>query len=300
MNILIVDGGGVKTQAWIADSARKTVLTEGKAGPSNFGRAGEIGLRTVFSELLAALSSHKIDAAVIGLAGVGREPERQKAEAVLKSLLPGIPLRVTTDAHLAYYGAYANGRNGILLIAGTGTIAFYQNPAGHEFFRAGGWGALLGDEGGGAWIGREAMRHCLLEWEKDTLSPLHAAVLETLNIENAPQILTKVYSENFGPSEWAMLTPLVFKFAKDDPGAMAILKAAAVELVALVERLIEDMSQHSADIPLVIMGGIWQQRELLEPLLVNEIALRNLPLIISEPDGGPLDGGFVLFDNLKK
>ncbi|MBL0061750.1 MAG: hypothetical protein IPP40_09805 [bacterium] len=138
------------------------------------------------------------------------------------------------------------------------------------------------------------MRHCLWEGERAELSPFHAAILEKLAIGATHEIITKVYREDFGPTRWAELAPLVFDFADEQPEVMGILERAALELIDQVERLLEDMPQNMATLPLVVTGGLWERRDVLEPLLQEEIDLRNLPLKIVEPDGGAVDGGLVI------
>jgi glucosamine kinase len=299
MSFLIVDGGGTKTHAWLVDAASGSVIQDVVVGPSNINSIGEAGLRDALREMLQQLSDPAPQKAIFGLAGAGRPSEAAKAEAIVHSLLPSTRLEIITDARLAYAGAFSKGKHGILLIAGTGTIALYQNPSGLEYFRAGGWGPLLGDEGGGAWMGREALRHCLFEWEHGELSPFHEALLEFIGAETSDEILTRIYHHGFGPAKWAALAPMVFRFAKEDPGIMRILQRAAVRLVALAERLIEDLPQRSSTFPLVIIGGLTEQQSLLRPLIQDEIDVRNLPLTLAKPDGGPLEGGLALLKNIR-
>lgn len=293
-SIFIADGGGTKTHGWLVNKSGN-VLRDLSAGPSNVARLGRDGLDGVVREFHSADKSvAQVDEVLFGLAGVGRESERAIAESVLREHWPKAQIHVVTDAHLAYAGAFARGERGILLIVGTGSIAFYQNPHGHEFFRAGGWGPLLGDEGGGAWMGREALRLCLREAECAELSPFHAAVLEKLGVTSTSEIIAKVYREKFGPTSWAELAPLVLDFAHKQKNVQEILQRASLELVALLESLLENMSQNMESLPLVVHGGLWERRDLLEPLLSEEIRLRNLSLYITEPDGGPVDGGLAI------
>lgn len=292
MSRLIVDGGGTKTKAWLVESTSQTVVATASAGASNFGKVKAEGLAEVVRELKSALAADaKVERAVFGLAGVGRESEHAKALATIQTEFSETKCTLVTDAELAYRGAFRSGDHGILLIMGTGTIAFYRVPISHEFVRAGGWGPLLGDEGGGNWLGRELLRHCLREGEEDELSTLHAAILKQLNVESSSQLITKVYSEGFGPGQWAELAPLAFQFAHESPGAMRILTQAAIEVVELAERLAEQHLPEAHSIPLVVMGGLWERRDVLQPLLEQEIEIRNLPLVITEPVGGVLEGG---------
>jgi glucosamine kinase len=301
MTVLIVDGGGSKTRAWLVNSETRECLKIIEVGPSNIATVGAEGLIAVLRDLAKKLSAGpKADALVLGMAGVGRRPERQTAFHAARGVFPAADLHIITDAELAYRGAFSDGRHGILLIAGTGAIALYRTPIGHEFSRAGGWGPLLGDEGGGMWMGREVLRHCLLEWERDELGSLHAAVLEELELETASQILTKVYQENFGPTEWAKLAPLVFRFAREDIGALRILKNAAIELVGLVEHLQETLAPEAQALPLVVLGGLWEHHYHLQPLMEEEIRIRNLPIVFTEPVGGCMEGGLVFLQERGK
>ena len=306
MTVLIVDGGGSKTRGWLTERIETSAETAGETftaevGPSSFGAVGTEGLAAVLRELKSRLPvGSRPQSVVLGLAGVGRKPERDAALDVARTVFSGSEVSVITDAELAYRGVFADGRHGILVITGTGTIALYRAPISHEFTRAGGWGPLLGDEGSGAWLGREALRHCLLEWERDELSPLHAAVLEALDIELASQILTKVYKESLGPSGWAKLAPLVFKFSREDIGAFKIINRAAIELVALAGRLQETLLPEAQNVPLVVIGGLWEHRYHLQPLMEEEIRLRNLPITIAEPAGGPLEGGLLFLQETER
>ncbi|HEY3293836.1 MAG TPA: BadF/BadG/BcrA/BcrD ATPase family protein [bacterium] len=299
MTVLIVDGGGTKTRGWLikrsenGSAAPEDVVTV-DVGPTSFGAVGAEGVAAALRDLKSRLPGTTAPVSVVlGLAGVGRKPERDAALGAATQVFAGSEVSVITDAELAYRGAFADGRHGILLITGTGTIALYRAPISHEFTRAGGWGPLLGDEGSGAWLGREALRHCLLEWERDELSPLHAAVLEALEIELASQILTKVYKEGLGPSGWAKLAPLVFRYVREDLGAFKIMNRAAIELVSLAGRLQETLLPEAQNVPLVVIGGLWEHRYHLQPLMEEEIRLRNLPFVFAEPSGGPMEGGLL-------
>jgi N-acetylglucosamine kinase-like BadF-type ATPase len=300
MLTLVVDGGGTKTRAWVTDSQTRQILFSTESGPSNVGRVGLEGLRKVLDEIHASTREFRGEAVVLGLAGVGRELERQRALRVARDIFGLSNVYVTTDAELAYRGAFGHGKRGILLIAGTGTIAYYQTPFSREFFRAGGWGSLLGDEGSGAWLGREVLRQCLFEWEGDEFSPFQAAVLGALQLDEPQQIITKVYHEGFGPGEWAALAPFIFQFHEEHAGCMRVLRRMAILLVGLVERLAEKLPQNSENVPLVVLGGLWDQRKTLQPLMEEEITTRNLPLLFAEPQGGPLEGGLLLLEEKGK
>jgi N-acetylglucosamine kinase-like BadF-type ATPase len=104
---------------------------------------------------MAKVRRSDLVAAEIGLAGAGRKELRARMREALTTV--GIAdIEVVTDADIALYGA-TDGAPGIVVIAGTGSICCGVNARGKRFV-AGGWGPIAGDEGGGAWIARRALR----------------------------------------------------------------------------------------------------------------------------------------------
>ncbi|MFN8579797.1 MAG: BadF/BadG/BcrA/BcrD ATPase family protein [Gemmatimonadaceae bacterium] len=93
----------------------------------------------------------RVRAACVGVAGVGRDEERQALHAALATRGIAEDIVVVTDAEVALEDAFGDGP-GVLLIAGTGSICFGRGPAG-ALSRCGGWGPTIGDEGSGAWLG---------------------------------------------------------------------------------------------------------------------------------------------------
>src|ERR1035437_5370457 len=155
-----VDGGQSGTTAVIGDETGR-ILGTGEAGPCNHtvasdGRAkleraiaGSVGAACAQAGLDAA--AVRFEAACFGMSG-GPEDKRE----ILAATLRVERLVVTNDAVIALAGATGTGQ-GIITIAGTGSIAFGRNPAGRTA-RAGGWGHIFGDEGGGFDIARQAAR----------------------------------------------------------------------------------------------------------------------------------------------
>src|SRR6185295_1759966 len=95
------------------------------------------------------------DAAMVGAAGAGREQEQHELAAALIAAQVARRVRVAGDSEISLAAAFGDGP-GILLNAGTGSIAFARSPDAH-LHRAGGYGWQLGDEGGGYWLGRRAL-----------------------------------------------------------------------------------------------------------------------------------------------
>ena len=108
--------------------------------------------------LLARLPGPAPVACCAGAAGAEVPEGKQVLERVLGRLLPGCRVTVVHDTRLVL--AAAGLEAGIALIAGTGSVAYGRANNGREAM-AGGWGWLLGDEGSGAWLVREAAREVL-------------------------------------------------------------------------------------------------------------------------------------------
>jgi glucosamine kinase len=293
--LLVVDGGGTRTRALVVPTGDVHAPASAKleAGPSNLGQVGRAGLQTTIRELLDKLPpmSRNISAAVVGLAGIGRDAEKRIARDALRELFPKIPVLLRTDAELAYYGAFAFEQGGILVIAGTGSIAWTRLPN-DSFLRAGGWGPILGDEGSGAWMGREVLRICLLESENDKLGSLANAVLKTLAISDARDILTLVYQRGFLSKQWAALAPLVFEYAEKDTSARDLIHQTGAALARLAKRLLTQMPTSERLVPVAVVGGLTAHWSVLKPPFLSELMKDNsVQCDLVNPIGDALLGG---------
>ncbi len=162
MNGLVigVDGGGTKTRVLVSDDAGNEIASfegEGSAvRPDDIARSADVIAAAVRSAL-ADVSDNglNVKALCVGVAGAGRQTERDALATLLVAKSIAEEVFVEADAAVAMEDAFGEGA-GILLIAGTGSIAFGRGPTG-TFARCGGWGATCGDEGGGYWLGRRAL-----------------------------------------------------------------------------------------------------------------------------------------------
>lgn len=203
---------------------------------------GEIGMIDVrdptgTAAALAALARNtakaagvpQIDALCCGLAGFGREPERLALQEALVALGVAQRMRVTTDAEAAMADAFGPAGTGILLIAGTGSIAWGRDTRA-KTARVGGWGLLLGDEGSGYGLGLAALRAVVRAHDgRGQPSSLTAAVLQAAGVD-APEGLV-AWSAGASKGEIAALAPLVVSAATTaDIAAKGILDNAAHEL----------------------------------------------------------------------
>jgi N-acetylglucosamine kinase-like BadF-type ATPase len=167
-------------------------------------------------------------AACLGMSG-GAEDKA----ALLRELVTADRLTVTHDAEIALAGAL-NGAAGVIVIAGTGSIAYGRNERG-EAARAGGWGHIFGDEGGAFDMARHALRAMLREHEgwgpRTALTP---ALLEAATAADANELLHLWYTPEWPRSRIATLAPVVSRIAEEgDPVARGIVEGCARDLALL-------------------------------------------------------------------
>jgi N-acetylglucosamine kinase-like BadF-type ATPase len=158
MHVLGIDAGATKTVCYLAgeDGA---VVAESRPGGANFQVAGGRGAEKTFQAVMDdILTRHRVlpDTIYVGMAGADREGEGQIVRGILRRIGGKARTLVVNDA-LPALGAGVGDAPGIVLISGTGSIAYGRSARGVAA-RAGGWGHLLGNEGSGYWIGLEALR----------------------------------------------------------------------------------------------------------------------------------------------
>lgn len=217
------------------------------------------------TELVAKLGKVQPCACCAGAAGAEVPAARERLESLLAHLLPGCPVMVVHDARLVLAAAGLD--SGIALIAGTGSVAYGRSPDGREAQR-GGWGWMIGDEGGGVWIAREAAREILRRADAGTsLGVLGEAMMSACDARDARQLTAGLHAMR-EPMEWASLASCVFATADHDPGATDIVHRAAHELSRLVQAVHECLA---VDGPVVLAGGLLLNQRLLELAVRGEL-----------------------------
>lgn len=273
--LLGVDGGGTGCRARLTDAAGM-LLGEGKAGPANVRISLDESLQSVLGaarQCLAKAGATLDDPVVacLALAGASEPGDAAAAYTAFRDFFHRVV--ITTDARAACVGAHA-GRDGGIIIVGTGTIGWALH--GHREHRVGGWGFPVSDEGGGAWLGCEAVRRVL--WAHDgraAWTPLLREVSEELGV--APAAIVRWMGRS-KPRDFGRLAPLIVQHAaRKDPAACELMRLAGSHIDAIASRLIEDGAPR-----LALMGGLARA---IEPWLSPEIRMRLVP-----PSGNALNG----------
>jgi len=274
VHVLGIDAGGTKTVCQLADGTGR-VLAEARRGGANLQAAGELEVEKVLHEVMEeALGDRGVipGAICLGIAGVDRPDDARVVRAIMKRIGYKARVLVVNDALVALE-AGAPDRPGVVVIAGTGSIAYGRNDR-NEAARAGGWGYVLGDEGSGYWIGRAALRAVLHEADRrGPATQLTARLLEHYGVGRPQDLIHQVYAATLRPAAIAALAQSVMAaFTDGDQVAIGILRAAADQLESSALSVVRRLDLAGVEFPFVLSGGIFRA----VPWLEEELA-RRLP-----------------------
>lgn len=269
MTIVIgADAGGTATTAAVWRDGQEVGRARGGAGAMRPGRAVAAAAR-IADAVRHALTGPRLvrgGILVVGAAGAGRHEEREELRSALRTHDLADRLVVTSDVDLALAAAFGTGP-GLLLIAGTGSIATLRTPDG-TVRRAGGLGWQIGDEGSAYWIARRALQAMGRTQDgRGETTLLSERIPAALRLPS--QAAVARWSVTAAPGEVAALAPVVVAAAEaGDATARAILGEATAELVALVQSLAGGVPE----LQVALSGGLAKPGGPLHARLVEGIA----------------------------
>ena len=282
--VLGVDGGGTKTEAWVAriiNDGQPDVIGRGGAGSSNPRAVGmEMALANLAEAVVAArtdagLGQASVRLAVLAMSGAGHATVREQigAWAVQRGMAEEI--RFEHDAEPVLAEGTPTGQ-GIALIVGTGSAAIGADASGAKHV-VGGWGYHYGDEGSAYWIGRQALVEVARSADgRSGPTMLVQAITARLGVPDARAILGALEQTGNVRGAIARLAIDVEQAARQgDAVALAIVKQGASELAQMTATLAEDLKL-GVEFPLALAGGVICGSELLRQELAAALAERGL------------------------
>jgi len=255
MTVLGIDSGGTKTICQLADSTGR-VLAESRGPGANLQALGELEVEKVLHELVEDTLGPqpvRVDAICAGMAGVDRPDEGATIRAILRRIGHRARLLVVNDALIALEAALP-GAPGIVLLAGTGSIAYGRDAHGRAA-RAGGWGYILGDEGSGYWLGRAALQAVVRAADgRGPATLLTRRLLDHYGIRRPQDLIHEIYDRTVRPTAVAALATLVDIAADEgDQVAVALLNQASDELASAAASVAAQLSLPAG--PVITAGG---------------------------------------------
>ena len=274
-----IDGGGTRTTAWLADE-RGRVVARAIAGPSNPLKVGFNGCeREILRATRRALQKARvapglsparrgnkknaalkggatrrsIEAVVVGLAGVDRPRVHARVLRWLRKSIPAQNYLLTSDAAIALHTAIGK-TPGIIVISGTGSIAYARDETGNVL-RSGGWGAAFDDAGSGFNLGRRAIVAALHDYDgRGRPTILGKQICRVLRLRDITQIILKPLTA----LDIAALFPLVLRAAgRGDRVAQLALDMAGDELTELARALVKRLGLRRRAFTVVCAGGVF-------------------------------------------
>jgi len=271
--LLGVDAGASRTRAVVADGSGRE-LARGEGGP---GAMRVVGAATSAAAIQSACREAlqrarleaPVDVLVVGAAGAGREPERTELEQALAALTLAGRLVVTSDAEIALAAAFGEAP-GIVLLAGTGSVAWARLPDGSRA-RAGGLGSLLGDQGSGYDL---------------ALSGLRSAALAAQGFGNATALTQKLFGQigadverlpqwaaQASAADVAALAPHVLDAAQAGDAVARKIVEAGADFLARHARALAHRFNKGGKVAVAFGGGLLQYRNDYRQLVAGRVAL---------------------------
>ena len=258
-----IDGGGTKTRFRLGDE--REVVAEATTEGSNILRTGEADVRKALHAGIdvvcaaAKVNPSEIQRVVGGIAGSSNESVRAALHRVLGEKLSA-EIIIVGDMVIAHQAAL-EGEPGVLVNAGTGSIAYGRNASG-DTARAGGWGFAISDEGSGHWIGRVAVATAMRCFDTGKEEAYLRHLMAALDVKQ-PQQLAEFANSTANP-DFAYLFPAVVNIASvGDETARKILVHAGAELACLAEAVLDRLFAGAENVAIAATGGVFRNSDVV-------------------------------------
>jgi N-acetylglucosamine kinase-like BadF-type ATPase len=258
------------------------LLGQHSSGSCKLARVGPVKAReNLQAAILQACSAAKvavgeIQHVCIGMAGASIPEAVSWAQETVREIIPVATIYVAGDHIVAHRAAFGTSP-GVLVVSGTGSIAFGRNQAG-ETARAGGWGPNVSDEGSAFWVGREAVMAALRAYDAggdNTLLPViaHCWKVAPEEVVRAANAAEPRFSELAGPIAEAAQA--------GDPVARDITDRAGKALALLGGAVIHRLWPKGGVVPVALAGGVLQGSTLVRQAFKEAMRLEHPQAAVS-------------------
>lgn len=287
-----IDGGGSTLRVVVIDEQLRLVgenILAKSVNPDTKGVGhdeAKARIKTTIDQLLqqAAIYPDQLGGAAIGIAGADAAHAEAWLRTVMADVLPGIPAVLSADYEIALFGARGQ-LKGVLVLAGTGSIAYGINDAG-ERYTTGGWGALLGDEGSGYWLGLAGMQAAARASDgRGPATSLLPRFVDELKLANPRAMIRWLHDFPNTTAAAATHAKVVMDCAENgDVVAQAICQKAVDELALMAEIILHKLSLDPSTVALT--GGLLERPNLISLGLCQRLGLPALPVTRHTPAVG--------------
>lgn len=245
-----LDIGGTKTRGVRFEDG--VPVADESAGSANVQNVSREQAVLNLADLFARIGGGHVAQVYAGAGGIDTDDDAAALAALIEPYVPGANVTVVHDSRLLLAAGGAS--TGVAVIAGTGSAAWGRNTAGEEA-RAGGWGYLLGDEGSGYWLGREAVRHSLRRMNQGLPEDqLTAALLAACGVDHPNRLIALFHSPETGRRFWAQQARLVVDAAAAGHApSQELLDQAGQDLAGLAAQALRKLG---IDGPVILGSGL--------------------------------------------
>lgn len=297
-SIIAIDSGGSKSKCALYDLNGETIFEITRPAANILINEANRTAADLFSLIERCIDKYnlkveEVEAIIIGAAGAGRKHQADNFKSILNaySHSKGKSFKnifIESDIRIALEGAHA-GKHGAVLIAGTGSIIAVKEEN-NNFFTLGGYGRIIGDDGGGYSIVRKTLN--IFSKQIDGVIPkshLFEFLKDELSIDDRNSLIDLIYSTDYNI---AKLAEVIITFYNKDDHVRKIINDESDELISLVEAVINKTGNNKLN--LCLMGGLLENENIYSSIVRQKIK-NSLPEVkIQSPLFSALEGAFIL------
>lgn len=301
MIFLGIDGGQTSTKICFYDmDTRELIIEKGLPIDHMLTASGQAAARKGIQESIQALlvklnRNVSVDVAVLSISGV-RVEHNELIKSWVSACIEVRSFKIVADVIANLAGASAGENDGVLVIAGGGSIAYYAQNS--TDYTAGGFGHILGDEGSAYRIGLDALQAAIRCWEnRGPVTVLYQQLLNHFQRSNYWDIKTMLHGDQIQRNEIANLAVLVNEAAiEGDVVSQSILHRAGIDLGELANSVIEGLERASITNVRKVYptGGVFGSEAWVFPAFEQTIYQRFPDCTFSRPAFSPLIGTLIL------